>query len=91
MNAGAAFYKQFRVHGDLAGLPCHPGGYRGCRAAVGSAEGCVKGVLKVSPVGLGDGVSCWDIALGVRFCLDADPKSCDQSVEQHGHYAVHLE
>lgn len=48
-------------------------------------------MLKLSPVGLGDGVSCWDMALGVGFCLGADQKSCDQSVEQHGHYAVHLE
>lgn len=83
--------KQSGVHSDVAGLPCHAGGYWCPRGAAGSAEGCVKGMLKFSPVGLGDGVSFWDIALCVWFCLHADQKSCDQSVEQHGHYAMHLE
>lgn len=72
------------------GLPGHPGGYRPGWGSVGSAEGCVQGMLEGSPVGLGAGVSCWDIALCLGFCLDADQKSCNQSVEQHGHYAMHL-
>lgn len=85
------FLKQSGVHSDVAGLSCHAGSYWGSRGAAGSAEGCVKGMLKFSPVGLGHGVSFWDIAICVGFCLYADQKRCDQSVEQHGHYAMHLE